>query len=250
MIWMVTAILAVGIIFAAIVVSRNAAVDGGDKAASKPQTQARGTTAPAVRTAPERASGQEQQAVRQAAPDRPSAVPPVQADRGVTLSDVLQGTFSRRIEISGNRMVEGKRFPLDYTCYRQNKSPAMNWENVPPGAQSLVLILVRDRNKEGREPFLNWAVYNIDPAEKRLAASLPGKETLDNGARQTRNDHRNFGYTGPCEPKGQFPYSFYLFALDRTLPDGESLRAEDIYRLMQGHVLDYGRLDMVHFLQY
>lgn len=259
LIWLVTGLLAMGIVFAAIVISRNN--QGDQTTAQQVVTPSPGVAAPSsVRTearsprrpAPPVVTQQQDSAADARASGKASLKSHLKepAERAVALDDVLYGNFPRRIDLSGDRLTEGKRYPLDFTCYRQNKSPALSWSGVPSEAKSLALLFVRDRGEEGMPPFVNWLVYNIAPSNEKIATGQPNKEDLPAGIRQGRNDHRNIGYTGPCEPKGKYPYRFYLIALDEMLPESASPKATDIYAAMKGHVLDYDTLDMTHYLQY
>lgn len=255
LIWLVTGLLAVGIVFAAIVISHNSQNDH-QTPAEQITTAPRDATSSSVRTKDVSPAIQERQngltrerAPRKTAPDK-ALEKEIKTEEAVTLADVLYGNFPRRIELSGDRLTEGKRYPLDFTCYRQNKSPALSWRSVPSETKSMALLFVREREEEGLPPFINWMVYNIAPSSEKIAAGQPNQEALSGGMRQGRNDHRNIGYTGPCEPKGKFPYRFYLIALDEMLPDSAAPKAADLYARMKGHVLDYDTLDMTHYLQY
>ena len=124
----------------------------------------------------------------------------------------------------------------------------MAWDNAPPGTESFALVLVRKMDDGGY--FFNWGVYNIGASETSLPGNRPVEKMLDNGVMQARNDHRNLGYTGPCEPKGRFPYSFHLFALDTVLDGTEEMKLQDMIDAMDGHVLDAATINAEHYLRF
>lgn len=241
LIWLVTGLLAVGIVFIAVVVSRN-----NDAPIESVSTEkAKALTA----TPPQYGGRVPRPPVEGKYIDKRVAAPLTAGEPG-TLAGVLGGGYPRGLVFSGDRLNEGLRFPLDFTCYRTNKSPSISWSNSPPGTKSMALLLVRHDGEEGKGPFINWGVYNIDPALGRLGGNLPNEMKLESGALQMRNGHRNLGYTGPCEPKGKFQYSFYLFALDGMLPAGKEIEGAEFYDLLKGHVLDYNEIKVVHYLRY
>lgn len=124
----------------------------------------------------------------------------------------------------------------------------MSWSDAPSRTKSMAMILVR--KLDDGQYFLNWGVYNIKPSETSLRGFRPTEKALESGALQARNDHRNFGYTGPCEPKGKFPYSFYLFALDTMLDSEADMKLQDMLTAMDGHIVDVANLNAEHYLRY
>lgn len=128
--------------------------------------------------------------------------------------DLASGSFANTFVLNG------------FGCKGDNVSPALEWKHVPPGTQSLSL-LVHDPDAPTGSGFWHWAVFNMPATTTGLArgagnapSSLPvgafGGTTdfLDTGATGA-----NGNYGGPCPPVGDKPhrYVFTLYAL--AVPD-------------------------------
>lgn len=124
----------------------------------------------------------------------------------------------------------GQVIPERYSQYDANRSPPLEFADVPPKAQSLVLIM--DDPDAPRGTFTHWIVFNID----RNTSSFDENKTPKD-VRLAKNDYDRPEYAGPRPPSGEHRYFFHLYALDTRLdlPNGTS-RAE-VERAMGGHVL-------------
>ncbi len=112
----------------------------------------------------------------------------------------------------------GLPIPVKYTCDGDNISPPLVWRPLPPNAKSAA-ILCFDPDAPGGT-FVHWLIYNIRPQINSLPAGVPDLAALPNGARQCLNDFNQFGYVGPCPPKGMHKYIFKLFVLSEEFwPD-------------------------------
>jgi len=151
------------------------------------------------------------------------------------------------LALSSSRFQENKRLPLEHTCYRANESPPLQWTNVPKGTKSLVLFLTRD-DKE--IPFVGWVLFNIKADQLALSRNLPKTASLPDGSAQALTDNNNVGYSGPCEPKGKYKYTFRLFALDKKLDYAGGAKRADILRAMQGRVLDADEFVVEHYIRF
>ena len=124
-------------------------------------------------------------------------------------------------------------------------SPALSWTQVPPGTQSLVLLL------HDPEPALNkglmdvthWLVWNIPPTSTGLPEAVPAAHEAPDGMRQV--SLRSNGFMGPGAPAtGPYHhYAFELFALDTKIdvpaampPEAANTRTA-VLRAMDGHIL-------------
>jgi Raf kinase inhibitor-like YbhB/YbcL family protein len=130
---------------------------------------------------------------------------------------------------------DGGVIPPPYTCAGQNVNPPLNFLNVPPKTQSLVLIM-HDPDAPGGD-YLHWLVWDIPPHTESIAVN-----GLPVGAFQGVNGSGKIGYMGPCPPSGTHRYFFDLYALDTTLdlPSGSDLK--DVVKAQAGHVLDHCEL--------
>ncbi len=150
-----------------------------------------------------------------------------------------------RIKLTSDAFANGGKIPAGHTCTGENISPALSWDKVPKGVQSLVLIM--DDPDASGETISHWVVYDIPPDKKHLPAALPSIRTLSDGTLQGVNDFRTTGYTGPCPKKGdQHTYHFHLYAIDTvlypTLPLPHTVDRISLLKIIEGHVLGYGEL--------
>jgi Raf kinase inhibitor-like YbhB/YbcL family protein len=122
----------------------------------------------------------------------------------------------------------------------KDASPALSWEGVPPGTQSLVLIC-QDPDAPRPEPWVHWLLYEIPPSVTKLPEGIPARERLQlpPGALQGRNSWNEIGYGGPQPPPGHgwHRYYFKLFALDKRLDLPPGVGKSELEHAMEGHLL-------------
>ena len=121
----------------------------------------------------------------------------------------------------------GDAIPAEYTCDGSDISPPLSWSGVPPGTQSLVLVI--EDPDAPRGTFRHWGAYDIPPGTPGLSAGYRGGQPAAD-FREARNDFGRTGYGGPCPPPGGgvHHYHFELFALNRPslgLPPGAGIAA-------------------------
>jgi Raf kinase inhibitor-like YbhB/YbcL family protein len=160
--------------------------------------------------------------------------------------------------------------------FSRNRNPHLAWQDVPEATRSFVLLCVDpdvpsrpdDVNQPGREvpadlprvDFVHWAMIDIDPSLRSIAAgscsdgvTARGKRAPAGPGRQGENDFSGWfagdeamggeylGYDGPCPPfNDAIPhrYFFRLFALDLArLALPPRFTAGAVHAAMQGHVL-------------
>ncbi|NDJ78466.1 MAG: YbhB/YbcL family Raf kinase inhibitor-like protein [Chloroflexi bacterium] len=109
--------------------------------------------------------------------------------------------------------------PIRHTCSGVDESPALTWNEPPPGTESFTLIC-DDPDAPRAEPWVHWVIFRIPANVRGLPQNVAKHEELPDGSRQGKNDFGKVGYGGPCPPVGHGPhrYFFRLYALD-TLPD-------------------------------
>lgn len=120
-------------------------------------------------------------------------------------------------------------------CTGQNNSPALHWENAPPGTRSFALIMHDPEGANGLG-VTHLVAYNI-PASAR---DFSGNALRDgNGYTGGKNSPGNLRYHGPCPPPGSglHHYTFTLIATDLppNLPPG--LTREGLFRQLKGRAL-------------
>ncbi len=135
----------------------------------------------------------------------------------------------------------GGAIPSRNTCDGSNFSPALSWVDVPAGTRSLALIL--DDRDAPAGTWTHWIIWNVSTKASVLSECVPPAETLENGARQGRNDFGRIGYGGPCPPPGKpHRYFFRLYALDARLDVKAGASRNELERVMKRHVMSQAEL--------
>jgi Raf kinase inhibitor-like YbhB/YbcL family protein len=153
----------------------------------------------------------------------------------------LQGGRAMSFALKSTAFANGGEIPRRYTCDGADLSPALSWVGVPAGTQSLALIADDPDAPVGT--WTHWILWNVSAKATVLPEGVPQIETLDNGARQGRNDFKRIGYGGPCPPPGKtHRYFFKLYALDTRLDLKAGASKNELEFAMKGHVLSQTEL--------
>ena len=154
------------------------------------------------------------------------------------------GTVAHReesLQLRSPAFPPGGPIPSRYTCDGENLSPPLRWSSPPPQAASLALICDDPDAPRGR--WIHWVLFGLPPQADSLAEGAAGGGQLPQGARQGRNDFGELGYGGPCPPPGPaHRYFFHLYALDTLLALPPGLRAQELEKAMEGHLVATGQL--------
>ena len=135
------------------------------------------------------------------------------------------------MQITSPDFKEGEIIPKRFTCHGEDINPELNIEGIPPGTQSLALI-VDDPDAPGKT-WVHWVVFNIPITSKIERNSVPGE--------QGSNDFEREDYGGPCPPSGTHRYYFKLYALSTTL-HLENATKQNLIDAMKGHIIDQCQL--------
>jgi len=141
--------------------------------------------------------------------------------------------------IRSGRFSHMSAIPKQHTCEGQDVSPALSWENVPPEAKSLVLIVDDPDAPDPAAPkmtWVHWVLYNLPPDSKGLPEAVT-KEAFPVGTEEGKNDWKRTGYGGPCPPIGRHRYFFKLYALDTLLTGLATPTKAEVESAMKGHVV-------------
>lgn len=131
---------------------------------------------------------------------------------------------------------EGQTIPAIHSCEGGDRSPPLEWSEIPVATRSLALIV--DDPDAPRGTWVHWVLYNLPADAVELSAGVPPVPELKSGARQGLNDAGGVGYTGPCPPPGgPHRYFFRLHALDCTLNLATGVKRSDVDQAIAGHVL-------------
>lgn len=137
---------------------------------------------------------------------------------------------------------QGGTIPREHTCEGADRSPAFDWDGVPEGTASFLLVC--DDPDAPRGIFHHWAAYNIPATWTSLPGGF-GPETQEPGFRQAINDFNRPGYGGPCPPRGDKPhaYHFRLSALNTILTSpAPGASCVEIMRLAEPYILEFTEL--------
>lgn len=89
-------------------------------------------------------------------------------------------TIMKQISISSDAFKDGSSIPIEHTCDGDDHSPALSWDTVPAGTQSIALI-VDDPDAPGKT-WVHWVIYNIPANSTGLPGAVPKNNTLDDGS--------------------------------------------------------------------
>jgi|SRR6476660_8199372 hypothetical protein len=130
----------------------------------------------------------------------------------------------------------GGPIPRLCTCDGENRSPCLQWSEIPVDTRSFALVC-DDADSPGKI-HVHWILFNLPADAIELAEGVPKVAALPSGARQGVNDSDEIGYGGPCPPKGvPHRYFFRLYALDCLLNLSPPVKRADLAQAMSGHVL-------------
>jgi Raf kinase inhibitor-like YbhB/YbcL family protein len=105
--------------------------------------------------------------------------------------------------------------PARYTADGEGVSPPLDWSGVPPGAESVVVV-VEDADAPTGDPLVHAIVVGLPGGDGNLhegALDSPGHEGDD--VQEGRNSYFRAGWLPPDPPPGhgQHRYVFQVFAL-------------------------------------
>jgi Raf kinase inhibitor-like YbhB/YbcL family protein len=152
-----------------------------------------------------------------------------------------QAAATGTLTVQSDAFSEGEAIPERFSCEGDNLSPALSWDEPPPGTASVTLVMDDPDAPSGT--FTHWLLYDLPPD----TASLPeGVETDDRpsvGGAQGENSGGRPGYTGPCPPPGQtHTYVFTMYALDAETGLEPGATANEVHAAIEAHVLASGVL--------
>jgi Raf kinase inhibitor-like YbhB/YbcL family protein len=130
----------------------------------------------------------------------------------------------------------GGEIPRRFTCSGEDVSPGVSWSDLPQKAHSVALV-ADDPDAPGGT-WTHWVIWNIPVGANSLPEAVPARESLENGARQGRNDFNRIGYGGPCPPPGRpHRYFFRLYALDMNLDVNAGASRSELENAMKAHIV-------------
>ena len=161
---------------------------------------------------------------------------------------------SPRLKLTIPSFPDAGTIPQQFTCYAESGeaiSPPLQWDYVPDGTQSFVLMLTGPENHRRRSHTVAffWGRWNIPASARQLAEGQPRGLEQDDGSVHMVSDDDIIGYDPPCAPPGAGPihYQFKLYALDQMLSLPPDASRDAVFQAMDGHILRasvyYGTLE-------
>ncbi|MCL5773692.1 MAG: YbhB/YbcL family Raf kinase inhibitor-like protein [Firmicutes bacterium] len=142
---------------------------------------------------------------------------------------------SDSMKITSSAFNNQEQIPPKYTADGRNVNPPLSISGVPKSAKNLVLIINDPDAPAGT--WTHWTVWNINPAVKEIA-----ENSVPSGAVEGKTSFGKPGYGGPAPPSGTHRYFFKLYALDTKLDIYADASPEELFKAMEGHILDYSEL--------
>jgi Raf kinase inhibitor-like YbhB/YbcL family protein len=134
------------------------------------------------------------------------------------------------MKISSPDFENGGVIPERFSQNDANHSPQLDIRDVPPQAQSVVMIMDDPDAPSGT--FTHWVVFDINPRSTAFHEAEHRKDV-----RFGKNSYGRAAYAGPKPPDGEHRYFFRAYALDTRLNLPNSSTRAEIEHEMNGHVL-------------
>jgi Raf kinase inhibitor-like YbhB/YbcL family protein len=139
-------------------------------------------------------------------------------------------------ELTSSAFKQNGAIPKEYTCDGSNMSVPLSWKGAPERTKAFGLIA--DDPDAPRGTWVHWVLYDIPADVRELSVGIGHEESLQNGAKQGKNDFGKIGYGGPCPPSGPaHRYYFKLYALDKMTGLKSKATKQQLLDAMKGHVL-------------
>jgi hypothetical protein len=147
-------------------------------------------------------------------------------------------------ELYSSAFEQDEPIPYQYTCDGPDRSPPLEWSDVPSSTRSFALIFEDVDASDGI--YTHWVLYDIFADVQSLDAGQTGMGLAG------LNDFQAQEYRGPCPPprRGDHRYVFTLYALDvatldldvATLDVGQPASRAEIEEAMTGHIVGQASL--------
>jgi Raf kinase inhibitor-like YbhB/YbcL family protein len=152
----------------------------------------------------------------------------------------LTGT-SAIIEVSSPAFAYNEPIPPRYTADGDGVSPPLQWDGIPPDAESLVL-LVEDADSPTPKPLVHAIAWGLPPSDGGIAEGALGDGQHSSTVATGKNSYLSARYLPPDPPPGHgaHRYVFEIFALDTSLSFEDNPGRHALIKAMRGHVLAKG----------
>jgi len=127
---------------------------------------------------------------------------------------------------------EGEEIPKRFGYKHENKTPNIQFQNMPTESLSWALIMDDpDAMKAVGKVWVHWLVCNISSTTGLVKYGIHGK-----------TDFGETDYGGPAPPDGRHTYVFKAYALDVELKLVKGYSKQELEDSMKGHILAEAKL--------
>ena len=127
---------------------------------------------------------------------------------------------------------EGEEIPKKFGYKFENKTPNIQFHNMPSQSSSWALIMDDpDAMAAVGKVWVHWLVCNISSEIENIQSGIHGK-----------TDFGETNYGGPAPPNGRHTYIFKAYALDNTPDLKKGYSKQDLEDVMKGHIIAEAKL--------
>jgi len=134
--------------------------------------------------------------------------------------------------ITSSDFKEGEEIPKKFGYNFENKTPNIQFHNMPSQSNSLALIMDDpDAMAAVGKVWVHWLVCNISSEIGNVKFGINGK-----------TDFGETDYGGPAPPNGRHTYIFKAYALDTKLDLVKGYSKQELEEAIQSHILAEAKL--------
>lgn len=150
------------------------------------------------------------------------------------------------MKITSSAFQNNEYIPKKYTCEGDDVNPPLQFEDIPAGTKSLVLMMIRPAETPA-DPLPvheHWIVWNIPVTQEIIRID---EDTPVTPGEVAFNQHGAREYTGPCPRYGDEQlYIFNGYALDTMLEIDTDFTRAHILKQMSVHIIAVCELRSVY----
>jgi Raf kinase inhibitor-like YbhB/YbcL family protein len=148
------------------------------------------------------------------------------------------------IEVKSLAFVDHGPIPTAYTADGEGLSPPLQWDGLPAGTASVVLM-VEDADAPTPQPLVHAIVVELSPQDLALAeGALPSSDHDGLGIKVGENSYLRTRWLPPDPPPGHgvHRYAFQVFALSVLVSFSEAPGREEVVDVLRDKTIASGLL--------
>ena len=176
----------------------------------------------------------------------PAAEPPTpDASSDLLATVTLPAKNNAKLTVTTPGWANNADIPYEYTQYRTNTFPGLQWTKGPASTKSYAIIMQDSGMLMRGGPVLHWTLFNIPASVTKLDKGMApdgNPKGSSYGPNYQPNPAVGKPYLGPRTPAGpKHRYHMQVLALDITLPaDFKPASYDELIAPMKGHVVASG----------